>query len=185
METMTPEYAAIIFMVILILGFFTFTAYSKNKLPLPKRTVKRRKEKLQRLETLFLGKKLFLDLTTEDLKLMDENFMPVDLEGMYADPRIRQISSILPKKFLPLVVIKILTSGGNYGLQYSDLLEEAFEFEVLYSGDLDIIAKSPTLGEIYLPKRKYSEFGEDKKIKIKFNSSFDCYGYRTIIPEIV
>lgn len=185
METMTPEYAAIIFMVILILGFFIFTAYSKNKLPLPKRTVKRRKEKLQRLETLFLGKKLFLDLTTEDLKLVDENFMPVDLEDTYADPGIRQLSSILPKKFLPLVVTKIWTSGRDYGLQYSDLTEEAFDFEILYCGDLHIIAKSPTLGEIYLPKRKYSEFGEDKKIKIKFNSSFDCYGYRTIIPEIV
>ena len=153
---------------------------------------KKRKQKqeeinkqIHELEEQYLNKKLFLDL--DDYDLLDENLLPTGTERIFLDVSMHR-NSIRPTKFLPISIKEIKTNGWSDKFDFDfkiNVRDDIFEFEILYCGDIDIIAKSPLLGELYLPKKKYLQFEVGKKLKIKFMEEKYEYDLNLIKPKIV
>lgn len=78
--------------------------------------------------------------------------------------------SILSSLF-PLEVFKVKIIDWRQNLDLNIIMKscsKVYEFEIVYVGDFDSIAKSSELGEIYLPKEKYLQYEVGKKLQIQF-----------------
>lgn len=175
----------VVILIVIVVLFLYFTM--KRKIAENKEKSKEKQKIFEALLTPFMGRNLFFNFD-EDI-LYDENLSPID----FGDKKIRlrfslHKDSIYPKRF-PVIITSIedyiYSDSCDYtaNLQIRDI---PYEFEIVYCGDCDAIAKSPKLGDIYLPKKEYRQYEVGKKISIITEAKkWDNTNIYLVNPKIV
>lgn len=172
--------------IVLVVIVFIYCLFIFSKQQKRKKEIEKKKEEI---EKKYVGRNLYKighSLFNEDFQLI-----PCFENSCFAKG-IK--SSTLPTR-LPIIISSIqkwigekesfLDSEFDLEIDYI-VCPDIFEFEIVYVGDVDAIAKSPKLGDIYLSKEIFFQYIVGKKIKIRFNSKEDLYGWSFIItPEII
>jgi len=171
--------------LIVCLLFFFLRGRGKNREEQKKQRIEEEK-RLNELKGKYLGRKLFLVWVGG--QLLDETFNLIeDFENSYLGGRIHKDSHL--STVIPIEITSIrkpyYSEGLDWDVEYV-VRPDVFEFEIFYVGVTDAIAKSPILGELYLPKRKFLQYEVGKKLKIRFCSrKAGDVNLNVITPEII
>jgi hypothetical protein len=154
----------IIFLILIYFVFFRPSQVKERRLKQKKRLLK--EENLTILRNQYLHEYVFF--SREGYCLFDKELNLIKDFGEYIINIDIYQDSILPS-LVPVKISSIRMShfGDEYCVNCIPHSIE-YEFEIIYCGDFNAIAKSPILGEVYLEKKKFLQYLVGKKINIRF-----------------